>query len=62
MNIDEIMQTIAKIAEHQGFYSKLYNDFMETKSNDPEKWKFIVTELERQNFRDAIDIIFYFET
>ena len=61
MKIKEIKETIKLLASSQGFYGRLLAS-METMEemflNDYEE---LVTELESQNFENAVDLIMYFE-
>lgn len=53
------MQVIKELADSQGFYGRLYNGIMTLDDEDLETTK---QELEKQNFKDVIDIILYFES
>ena len=59
MKFEEIMQVIKELSNSQGFYGRLYNGIMTLDDEDLETTK---QELERQNFKDVIDIILYFES
>lgn len=58
MNKKEILSTIKMLASSQGFYSRLYANIMELKSN--ERGKFLQL-LENQKFKDSVDLIMYLE-
>ena len=58
MKREEIMETIKTLASSQGLYSRLYRDLM---ALDEEKYNEIMTELESQNFKDAVDLIMFIE-
>jgi hypothetical protein len=61
MKMDQILAAIRTLAHSQGFYGRLYRDFMDAMDNSPEQYQGIVQELEAQNFGDAVDMILYFE-
>ena len=58
MKREEIMETIKSLASSQGLYSRLYRDLM---ALDEEKYNEVMTELESQNFKDAVDLIMFIE-
>ena len=58
MKREEIMETIKTLASSQGLYSRLYRDLM---ALDEEKYNEVMTELESQNFNDAVDLIMFIE-
>lgn len=58
MKREEIMETIKSLASSQGLYSRLYRDLMEL---DEDKYNEVMTELESQNFKDAVDLIMFIE-
>lgn len=58
MKREEIMETIKTLASSQGLYSRLYRDLM---ALDEDKYNEVMTELESQNFKDAVDLIMFIE-
>jgi len=61
MKMNEIVDFIRSLARSQGSYTRLYNNIMELKETDKEGYKKLKTVLEKQHFKDNLDIIFYFE-
>ena len=53
MDANEIMETIKSLAKSQGFYCKLW----ETLKENPEALEF----LEKQNFKDSIEMVMFLE-
>lgn len=53
MSKDEILLTVKSLGMSQGFYGRLYLELVE---NDD-----LLLELERQNFKDSVDLILYLE-
>lgn len=53
MNKKEIMKTIKSLASSQGFYGRLY----ETLKSNPEALEF----LEKQNFKDSLEMVMFLE-
>ena len=62
MKRDEILKVIGSLASSQGFYSRLYSNLTELRMNDPDEYDRIMTQLEEQNFKDAVDLVMYLET
>lgn len=58
MKREEIMETIKTLASSQGLYSRLYRDLM---ALDEDEYNEVMTELESQNFQNAVDLIMYIE-
>jgi hypothetical protein len=54
MNKEEIMETIKSLARSQGFYGRLY----ETLKENPDALEF----LEKQNFKDSLDMVMFLES
>lgn len=54
MNKEEILNSIKSLASGQGFYGRLYEQLYDNE----EALEF----LEKQNFKDIIDLILYLET
>ena len=62
MKIKEILATIRDLAKSQGYYGRLYRMITDMAKNDPDNYEQLVRELERQNFRDSVDLVLFFET
>ena len=61
MKMNEIMDTIASLAQSQGFYGRLLRSLRDCQQNDPPAYARLTNELEAQNFRDPVDLILYLE-
>lgn len=61
MGIEEIMNVIKGLASSQGFYGRLLRAIEELKNEDVHKYQNLVLELEAQNFKDAVDVVMFFE-
>lgn len=61
MKMNEILATIKTLSIAQGFYCRLYQSIIDCKNNDIERYNKIKQELEHQNFKDSLDLVFYFE-
>lgn len=58
MNREEILENLKMLSKHQGFYSNVYIE-LSRKTLDSEA---ILDELEKQNFKDVVDLCLYFES
>ncbi len=56
MKKEEIKKAIQTLALSQGYYGRLLES-IESRPNADEIWE----ELEKQNFKDVVDIVMYFE-
>lgn len=62
MDIEQIMAAIRSLAQSQGYYGRLYSTLQEMQTNDPDQWDEVKNTLEKQNFKDSLDMVMYFET
>lgn len=62
MKYDQIISVIRSLAASQGFYGRLLRTIQEIEKNDAEQFLQLVEVLEKQNFTDPVDVIFYFES
>ena len=58
MNREEMRQVFEDLAMSQGLYGRLLRDIDEMDEEDREK---VWSDLESQNFKDAVDLIMYIE-
>lgn len=56
MKREEILNTIKMLASSQGFYGRLYETITTSENKDE-----ILEGLEKENFKDALDLVFFFE-
>ena len=56
MKKQEILDTIKMLAKSQGFYGRLYEQIMTAENKDE-----ILEELENKEFKDTLDLVFFFE-
>ena len=61
MKIKEIKETIKTLASSQGFYSRLLASMETMEEMFPHDYTELVIELESQNFKNAVDVVMYFE-
>ena len=61
MKMDEIISAIQDLSYSQGFYGRLLRDILEIKEYDEESYNDLKETLEKQNFKDVLDMVMFFE-
>lgn len=61
MKMNQILDAIKDLSYSQGFYGRLLRDILELREYNPSDYELLTEELEGQNFRDAVDMVLYFE-
>lgn len=61
MKREEILNIIKSLAKSQGFYGRLYMDVLYAQNNHPEEYEEFMSELERKNFKDPVDLVIFLE-
>ena len=61
MNALQVIEVIKVLAKSQGFYSRLYQNIRENIVPDEDKYENFQQFCEQQNFKDAVDLVLYFE-
>lgn len=61
MKIKEIKKAIKELSKSQVFYGRMLEALEMTEMNDPDRYTEVVKNLEAQNFKDAVDMVMYFE-
>ena len=61
MNALQVIEVIKDLAKSQGFYSRMYQNIMENIVPYEDKYESFQQFCEQQNFRDAVDLVLYFE-
>lgn len=56
MNKEQIWQTLNNLAQSQGFYGRLVHDIEQSGRKDE-----ILTQLEKQNFKEPVDLVLFIE-
>ena len=62
MNAVQVIEVIKDLAKSQGFYSRLWQSIQENILTDEEKYENFQQFCEQQNFKDAVDLVLFFET
>ena len=61
MDREAILGVFADLAYSQGFYGRLLASLEEAKEYNPDAYEAFMSDLEAQNFGDAVDLILYIE-
>lgn len=56
------LETIKTLAPSQGFYGRLLAQVEELKEEDPVAYEKLTEEMNKQNFTDTLDVIFFLES
>lgn len=56
MSKEQIWQTLNNLAQSQGFYGRLVHDIEQSGRKDE-----ILTQLEKQNFKEPVDLVLFIE-
>lgn len=62
MDREQILSAIENLGKCQGFYSRLYANLQNLRSEDPEQYEACMNALEKQQFSDSVDLVLYFES
>lgn len=61
MKRTQILNTIKSLACSCGSYGRFYNQLIEAKKNDYERYDAFMKKLEAQNFKESVDLVMYLE-
>ena len=58
MKYEEFLQVVKTLAKSQGFYSRVLRKIESLQGEELEDFR---EHIEEQNFKDAVDVVYYFE-
>ena len=58
---EEVMEVIEMLSHSQGFYGRLLERILYTWENEPEQFEQFKMVVEKQNFKDLVDVVLFFE-
>ena len=61
MNRKEIMEGLKGLSKVNHFYYNLYQDYLYLYENDIVKYNELMEDLEKEHFKDIVDLIIYIE-
>ena len=62
MNAVQVIEVIKDLAKSQGFYSRMWQSIQENILTDEEEYENFQQFCEQQNFKDAVDLVLFFES
>lgn len=62
MKWNEIIDVIKELAKSQGFYGRILRSIEEIYETDYDYWEEYMNYLEKQNFKNSLDVVMFFET
>ena len=60
-DIEEVVDVIEMLADSQGFYGRLLDEIMYIEENEPMKYEVFKNIIEKQEFKDPVDVVMFFE-
>ena len=61
MDIEEVVDVIEMLADSQGFYGRLLEEILYIEENCPKKYEAFREVIEKQEFKDPVDVVLFFE-
>lgn len=61
LNIEEVVEVVEMLADSQGFYGRLLEEILYIEENEPNKYEVFKTIIEKQEFKDPVDVALFFE-
>ena len=60
-DIEEVVDVIEMLADSSGFYEHLLDEILYIEENEPRKYEVIKNIIEKQEFKDPVDVVEFFE-
>lgn len=61
-SIDEVIEVIEMLSKSQGFYGRLLEQILYLQEYEPDQFEYFKMVMEKQNFKDMVDVVLFFET
>ena len=61
LNIEEVVDVVEMLSYSQGFYGRLLEEILYIEENEPDKYEVFKTIIEKQEFKDPVDVVLFFE-
>ena len=61
LNIEEVVGVVEMLSYSQGFYGRLLEEILYIEENEPDKYEVFKTIIEKQEFKDPVDVVLFFE-
>ena len=60
-DIEEVVDAIEMLADSQGFYGRLLDEILYIEENEPDKYEVFKGFIEKQEFKNPVDVVLFFE-
>ena len=60
-DIEQVVDVIEMLSYSQGFYGRLLEEIMYIEENEPAKYEVFKTIIEKQEFKNPVDVVLFFE-
>ena len=60
-DIEQVVDVIEMLSYSQGFYGRLLDEIMYIEENEPRKYEVFKQIIEKQEFKDPVDVVLFFE-
>lgn len=61
MDIEAVVEVIEMLADSQGFYGRLLEEILYIEENEPDKYEIFKGFIEKQEFKDPVEVVLFFE-
>lgn len=60
-DIEQVVDVIEMLSYSQGFYGRLLEEILYIEENEPDKYEVFKNIIEKQGFKDPVDVVLFFE-
>ena len=60
-DIEQVVDVIEMLSHSQGFYGRLLEEILYIEENNPEQYEVFKTIVEKQEFKNPVDVVLFFE-
>ena len=60
-DIEQVVDVIEMLSHSQGFYGRLLEEILYIEENNPEQYEMFKTIIEKQEFKNPVDVVLFFE-
>lgn len=60
-DIEQVVDVIEMLSYSQGFYGRLLEEILYVEENNPEQYEIFKEFIEKQEFKDPVDVVLFFE-
>lgn len=60
-DIEQVVDVVEMLSYSQGFYGRLLEEILYIEENEPEKYEVFKELIEKQEFKDPVDVVLFFE-